>query len=166
MSHKSMPLSDRGQWCAAKAMTAASRFERRLRVRFAHCDPSGIVFFPQYFVLFNGLIEDWVSDCLGVGYHDLIGRRRVGLPTVDLHTQFRAISRMGDDVTLWLAVTALGSRSLTLALGCTGDGEERVHVRQVLVTTDLDTHRAIAIPDDLRVAIDAFRQSNRVHRKE
>jgi acyl-CoA thioesterase FadM len=26
-------------------------FERPVRIRFAHCDPAGIVFFPQYLVL-------------------------------------------------------------------------------------------------------------------
>jgi acyl-CoA thioesterase FadM len=31
-------------------------------------------------------------------------------------------------------------------------------VQQVLVTTDLNTHRAIPIPDDLRRAMTAFQQ--------
>jgi 4-hydroxybenzoyl-CoA thioesterase len=33
----------------------------------------------------------------------------------------------------------------------------RVQVRNVIVTTDLDTHRAIALPDDLRAAATRFR---------
>ena len=43
-------------------------FERELRIRFAHCDPAGIVFFPQYLVMVNNLVEDWVTDALGVPY--------------------------------------------------------------------------------------------------
>ena len=34
--------------------------------------------------------------------------------------------------------------------------EERVRMTQVLVTTDLDTHRPIAIPGDMRDAMSAF----------
>ena len=36
-------------------------FEREALIRFSHCDPAGIVFFPQYLVMFNGLVEDWVD---------------------------------------------------------------------------------------------------------
>ena len=41
-------------------------FERPLRIRFSHCDPAGIVFFPQYMVMFNGLLEDWFTDGMGI----------------------------------------------------------------------------------------------------
>jgi 4-hydroxybenzoyl-CoA thioesterase len=58
-------------------------------------------------------------------------------------------------VTLGLSVAQLGSRSITLSLRCfePTSGELRMQVRQVLVTTSLDTHRAIAVPDDMRAAI-------------
>lgn len=133
-----------------------SRFERPLRIRFGDCDPSGIVFFPQYFVMFGGLVEEWVTEALGIPYADLLGRRRTGLPTVSLQTEFRAISRMGDEVLLGLRVERVGSRSFTLALDCRCGGEERVCVRQVIVTTSLDTHRAVVIPGDLHAAIERF----------
>jgi len=128
-------------------------FSRERQIRFSDCDPAGIVFYPQYFVMFNGLVEDWV-DALGVGYRSLVIERRVGLPTVRLEAEFRAISHMGDRVVLSLAVERLGGRSITLKLRCAGaDGGTRMELRQVLVTTSLDTHRAIDIPSDLRAAI-------------
>ena len=132
------------------------RFERPLRIRFAHCDPAGIVFFPQYMVMFNGLLEDWFTDGLGVAYGALISTRRIGTPTVSLACDFSAISRMGDEVTLGLSVLRIGGASFRLSLGCRQGGEARVRMTQVLVTTDLDTHRPIAIPDDIRVAMAPF----------
>jgi 4-hydroxybenzoyl-CoA thioesterase len=132
-----------------------SAFEVPRRIRFSDCDPAGIVFYPQYFVMFNGLLEDWVDGPLGIGFSDLVSRRRIGLPTVRLEADFRAVSRFGDDVLLSLAVERLGGKSLTLALQCTaaGSGELRMAVRQVIVTTSLETHQAIAVPEDLRAAI-------------
>ena len=132
------------------------RFERPLRIRFSHCDPAGIVFFPQYMVMFNGLLEDWFTDGLGVAYGALISTRRIGTPTVSLACDFSAISRMGDEVTLGLSVLRIGGASFRLSLGCRLGGEARVRMTQVLVTTDLDTHRPIAIPDDIRVAMSTF----------
>jgi 4-hydroxybenzoyl-CoA thioesterase len=136
------------------------RFERALRVRFAHCDPAGIVFFPQYLVMFNGLVEDWFTEGLGIPYAGLIGTRPVGLPTVKIESEFRAISRMGDEVTLGLAVERLGRSSLTLTLGCRAGAQQRVNARQVLVFTDLHTHRATPMPPDVRQALAHFIHTN------
>jgi 4-hydroxybenzoyl-CoA thioesterase len=135
-------------------------FSTERLIRFSDCDPAGIVFYPQYFVLFNGVVEDWVDGPLGIGYRHLIMERRIGLPTVHLQADFRAPSRLGDRVRLALAVERLGHRSLTLELACTaaGDGELRMRMRQVLVTTSLLTHHAIAIPEDLRGAIRALQE--------
>jgi 4-hydroxybenzoyl-CoA thioesterase len=147
---------------AARAATAPGVFSRQRKIRFSDCDPAGIVFYPQYFVMFNGLVEDWVDDGLGLGYRDLVVERRVGLPTVRVEADFRAVSHMGDEVTLSLAVARVGARSLTLDLRCEGaDGELRMTMRQVLVTTSLLTHRAIDLPADLRAAIAAAAEIDR-----
>ena len=138
------------------SVASGSRFERRQRVRFSHCDPAGIVFYPQYFVLFNGLVEDWVSDALGISYVGLVAEHGIGLPTVSLRSEFRAVSRMGDEVTLALEVERLGVRSLTLALACHGDDGPRAEVRKVIVCTSLETHRSQPFPPDLRAAIERF----------
>ena len=132
----------------------AIEFRRERQIRFSDCDPAGIVFYPQYFVMLNGLVEDWVDDALGIGYRHLVIERRIGLPTVRLEADFRAVSHMGDRVVLALAVERLGGRSITLKLRCAGaEGDTRMELRQVLVTTSLATHRAIDIPPDMRAAI-------------
>ncbi|NML45831.1 acyl-CoA thioesterase [Ramlibacter sp. G-1-2-2] len=132
-----------------------SAFSVPRRIRFSDCDPAGIVFYPQYFVMFNGLLEDWV-DHLGIGFARLVMQRRIGLPTVRLEADFRAVSRFGDDVNLTLDVAKLGTRSLTLALQCVAaDGELRMAVKQVVVTTSLETHKAIEVPEDFRLSLRA-----------
>nr|WP_091998093.1 thioesterase family protein [Paraburkholderia lycopersici] len=131
-------------------------YRRKHKIRFSECDPAGIVFYPQYFVLFNDLVESWFDELLpGEGYHGVIGARRTGMPTVRLEVDFKAVSKMGDEVWLSLDVERLGAASLTLAWACTGvDGVLRMAARQTIVTTSLDTHRSIGIPDDIRSAIE------------
>lgn len=116
-------------------------------IRFAQCDPAGIVFYPQYLVLFQSLVEDWFNQALHHPYAQMLGSERTGLPIVHLACDFRAIARMGDAVQLELAVLRLGSRSLQLALRCVGDdGQVRALAHQALVFTRLDSHEAIRIP--------------------
>ena len=68
-------------------------FEARRTVRFAHGDPAGIVFFPQYLVMINTQVEQWFDEGLGINYAGLIGARRLGLPTVRLEVDFTPVSR-------------------------------------------------------------------------
>lgn len=134
-------------------------FERPQPIRFSHCDPAGLVFFPQYLVMFNQLVEDWFTEGLGLPYAEILGPRRVGLPTVSLACDFTAPSRMGEVVTLGLSLERIGGASIGLRLGVRCDDEARVTARQVLVTTSLDTHRALPIPEDMRRALLDFEQT-------
>ena len=125
------------------------------RIRFSECDPAGIVFYPQYFVLFNDLLEAWVDALLPEhGFAGYIGTLKYGLPTVRLEADFVSVSRMGDAVTLSLELERLGEKSLTIMLACTGaEGDLRMRVRQVVVTTSLLTHQSIPVPALLRDAL-------------
>lgn len=131
-----------------------SAFATERRIRFSDCDPAGIVFYPQYFVLFNGAMEDWI-DAIGIGFDALVSRRRIGLPSIRIEADFQAVSRMGDWVKLLLDVERVGEKSLTLAWRCisAADGEPRMAMKQVVVTTSLQTHKAVPIPADLRAAL-------------
>jgi 4-hydroxybenzoyl-CoA thioesterase len=131
-------------------------FEATRTVRFADCDPAGIVFFPQYLVMLNTLAEQWFDDGLRIPYAGLIGVRRTGLPTVRLEVDFTAISRHGDSLRQRLSVAKLGRSSMTLAVEFLGGDGLRLRARQVLVCTSLDTHRPVPLPDDVRTAIAPF----------
>ena len=141
-----------------EADAAPNRFAKRTLIRFSHCDPAGIVFYPQYFVMFNALVEDWFNEALGIDYATFIRERRVGLPTVKLTSEFLRPSRIGEHVEIVLRVARLGRRSIALAIDCVAAGEERLRAEQVLVTTSLDTHRSIDIPADLRARILRFQE--------
>lgn len=132
---------------------AGIRFERTYSIRFSHCDPAGIVFFPQYLVLFNQLVEDWFSEGLDIPYSELLQKRRTGLPTVHLDCDFLAISRMGESLRFGLAVERMGTKSLTLALTARREEQLRVQAKQVVVFTNLDTHQSVTVPQQVRAAL-------------
>lgn len=134
-------------------------FSQSCTVRFSNCDPAGIVFFPQYFVLLNGVVEDWFTLALGIDYAHLIGHQRIGLPTVSLQCDFLAPSRMGEPIEFQLRVARVGQRSLTVEVACVGADGIRLRLRQVLVTTSLIDHRAIDIPADVLAAISRWQNT-------
>ena len=139
----------------APVNAANSRIFQQARViRFSDCDPAGMVFFPHYFVMLNAVVEDWFTHGLGVNYAQLLGQRRIGLPSVALQSEFRAPCRMGDAVEFRLQLERMGSRSLTLRVDCLHASVCCVLIRQVLVSTSLAHDGAIEIPQDVREAIE------------
>ncbi len=126
-------------------------------IRFSHCDPAGIVFFPRYMEMFNDLVEDWCRDELGVSFAEIHLKRGWGLPTVHLDVDFLAPSTLGDRLSATLRVNHIGKTSIGVDIRlCGTDGVERVRGRSILVFIDAGTKRASAIPDDLRARIARF----------
>ena len=146
-------------------MTRSPHVVRKV-VRFAHCDPAGIIFYPQYFMLAHDCKEDWFRDGVGYAFRQMITRDRRGFPIVKLEADFVRPSKLGDELDFEIVVRAIGGASLKLDYRALCGAEERVRIRTVLVMTDLDTGASVAIPDWLRARLEQFREPNPAAAKE
>ncbi len=133
-------------------------YQRSKLVRFAHCDPAGIVFYPRYAELCNEVVEDWFAEGLGVPFAELHEQRRLGIPAVRLELEFLAPSRYGDELTFELAIVEIGRTSLTLDLGASCRGEARVRGRLKVVLLSRDTHRPVPFDDAWRARLSPFQR--------
>lgn len=127
----------------------------RVPVRFRHCDPAGIVFFPRYLEMLNDALEDLMA-ALGRPFDRLHGTHAV--PTVRLEADFARPSRLGDVLELRLDVLELGTSSVTLAAEARAEDELRFRARQVVCWTERDpdgAFRPAPLPADLRTALEA-----------
>jgi len=141
-----------------KFVPPSGAFTRSVPVRFSHCDPAGIVYFPHYFDMFNGLIEDWYTQELGYDYADLIMGSQYGFPFVHIECDFKVPSRMGDIINLTLLVERIGRSSLRIAIVCHQNGIERLCARIVTAMMSLEARKAVPLPQALRDAIESYRQ--------
>jgi 4-hydroxybenzoyl-CoA thioesterase len=133
-------------------------FTRSVPIRFSHCDPAGIVYFPHYFDMFNGLIEDWYGQELGYDYAELITGRRYGFPFVHIECDFKIPSRIGEVIDLTLLIDEIGRSSLAIVIICHRDNIVRLRARMVTAMMSLETKKAVAIPEGLREAIESYRR--------
>ena len=133
-------------------------FTRSVPIRFSHCDPAGIVYFPHYFDMFNGLLEDWYGQELGFDYAELIMGRRYGFPFVHIECDFKIPSRIGEVIELTLLVERVGRSSLAIAIVCHHDNIERLRARMVTAMMSLETRKAVPLPKPLRDQIELYQQ--------
>ena len=105
-----------------KIHSALGAFTRSVPIRFSHCDPAGIVYFPHYFDMFNGVIEDWYKDELKHDYAALVMGERFGFPFVHIECDFKIPSLMGDviELTFWSIASAARRSASSSSATATG----------------------------------------------
>ena len=120
------------------------------KVRFQHCDPAGIVFYPRYFELLNSVVEDWFAEVVGHDFNKLHVASRTGVPTASLTTDFHAPSRLGETLRFELAVRHVGRTSLDLRMTTHCGDQPRLTCDSTLVLVDLDSGRPLPWPEAMR----------------
>jgi len=131
-------------------------FTKPYIIRLSHCDPTGYVFYPHYFHIFNALVEDWFYEGLEIAFDKLLMERHLAMPSVKLETTFLRPTRMGETVDFWLTVSHLGRSSIRFTMGVDKEGDQRVRMHRVVVCVDQRTGRAVPMPADIRDKIQEF----------
>lgn len=125
-------------------------FHRQVLLRFAHCDPAGIAYYPRLMEICDGVIEDWTAEVVGVPRKIMHLDMGLALPTVDLRASFTASCRLGDLLDISLDVTRVGRSSVGLAASISLDGEKRFQVEYTQVLSDMAQGRSVPWPEDWR----------------
>lgn len=130
-------------------------FNLPITVRFGHCDPAGIVFYPRYMEMVNTCVETWFDERLGFSFNRLHLEQKVGVPTVHIDSNFYRPSRLEDKLNLSLQLLELGDKSITLSISINGVDEQRALVKISLVLIDLETVKSIPwqVLPELQVAL-------------
>jgi 4-hydroxybenzoyl-CoA thioesterase len=128
-------------------------------IRFQHCDMAGVVFVPQYFNLFNEVIEDWWEQGLGVAFNELLTVHRRGIPLRRVEGEFLAFSRLGEQVVFELVVHTIGRVSVDLQINGHGADTLRCWTKMTLVQVELSTGQVVRWSEQWRDKMELFKVS-------
>jgi len=88
---------------------------RTLRIEWGQCDPAGIVFYPQYLMIFDSS-TGWLFERTGLS--PLAMRKKygiVGLPIVEVGARFVMPCRFDDEIIVESHVSEWGRSSFTVS---------------------------------------------------
>ncbi len=111
--------------------TPASAYSLPLRVYWEDTDAGGVVFYANYLKFFERARTEWLRS-LGVAQHALRQATGAIFIVTDTRVRYLAPARLDDELSVTVALTRLGSASMTLAQqawrGATllADGEIRI----------------------------------------
>lgn len=131
-------------------------FQTAIKVRFAHVDFAGIVFYPRYFEMFNEVVEKWCEDQLQCDFLRLHEQYNAGLPARHIEVDFLKPSRLGDILDFSFTVLKVGNSSISAEISCSCNGEQRLTAAITIVYIDKSQDSdltATGIPEVLRERI-------------
>jgi acyl-CoA thioester hydrolase len=123
-------------------------FTHQLRVRYAECDPQGVVFNAHYLAYFDTNINELLRAALG-SYQAMLDRD-VDIVVAEAQVRFREPARFEDELSLSIAVSRLGETSLTTRHRIERDGALLAEGMLRHVMVDRPSLSKTAIPDWLR----------------
>jgi len=125
-------------------------FRMQQEVRFQHCDPAAMVFYPRYFEMINLTIEEWFRAGLGWDFYRMHEIDDRGIPTARIEVDFKAPSRLGDLLDWALTVKRVGTSSLDLEIAASCGDEVRLVCHSTLVQFVKSTGRPVGWAEDLK----------------
>jgi 4-hydroxybenzoyl-CoA thioesterase len=127
---------------------------RVLRIEWGQCDPAGIMFYPQYLILFDagtaalfartGFTASEMRRVFGI----------IGMPLVELGTSFHAPCRFDDEITLDSEAGEWGRSSFTVRHRVFNQGKLAAEGFEKRIWAAFDPDRpgkikALAVPTDI-----------------
>jgi len=129
-------------------------FTHALRVRYAECDPQGIVFNANYMMYVDVAFTEFWREAVGP-WQDMV-ERGVDMVVAEANLRFLSPARFDDELALRATIARLGESSLTTEMEIMR-GEELlvdVQIRHVCVSTE--TWRKTSIPEWVRDGLEPF----------
>ena len=137
-------------------MSVHHPFERPVRIRFAHCDPAGIVFFPNFSRWMDEASLEFFMACGVPPWRELVKTRGiVGTPLLEIHTKFMRPATYGETIEVhttieeWAAKTFRHRHVVKRGETVLCEGTE---VRAFVERDPADPSRirAILVPEDIK----------------
>jgi len=134
-------------------------YTKQEKIRFQHIDFAGIVFYPRFLEMLNGIVEDWFEEALDRPFSKM--HETNGIPTVDLKIQFKSPARLGEVLTKKLWVKELRNSSVLCGFQFVNENENtvlegEVTLVNVSISEDRNSVKSEAFSEEMKSKIVSY----------
>lgn len=113
--------------------------QRQVEIEFGDCDPAGIVYYPNYFRMFDASTAYLFEVALGMKKIAWIKKFGiVGIPMVDTGAKFSKPARFGDVVSIQTTITEIRRSSFVVGHKLFNAGEMAIEAHEIRVWAAAD----------------------------
>jgi acyl-CoA thioester hydrolase len=136
-------------------------FVYRLRVRYAECDPQGVLFNAHYLAYIDHTITELWRAAYG-GYQAMLDRG-VDIVVAEANLRFLGSARFDEEIAIEATVTRMGDTSVTTAYRFLRGDELLLQATMRHVFIDRVSAMKISIPDWARAGLQQWNVEGREH---
>lgn len=129
-------------------------FKYKTQIRLHDTDAAGLLFFANQLVLVHDAYEKLLQK-LGFSFEAMLKKRGYFLPIVHIESDYKKPLFVGDEITIAVSVSHIGTSSFTFAY--TIHNKQNILVgtaKTVHVTINKKTKKKITLPQDFRAALE------------
>jgi 4-hydroxybenzoyl-CoA thioesterase len=128
-------------------------------IQFGDCDPAGIVYYPNYFRMFDNATAALLSAAFGMHKRNWLEHYDIaGIPMVDTGSRFLIPSRFGDEIEIRSEITDLGRSSFGVRHQVYRGADLAIEATEKRVWVKRDANgdiRSAPLPDNVRALLAA-----------
>jgi 4-hydroxybenzoyl-CoA thioesterase len=128
-------------------------YEREWTVRFGDTDRFGIAFYPRIIEAVHDTADRFMA-ARGLPLWDLAGEYGIGLPIVEVGSEFDRMLQSGDDVVIGLR-TDVSTRSVRFQYTGRVDGADAFTAFEQRVCVEVGGEEAVPIPPDVHEVLES-----------
>ena len=135
-------------------------FQYTHTVKFSEVDMAGVVYFSRFFEYAHSAFEAFFGH-MGWSFAQVFKEGKWGFPLVHAEADYQAPARIGDDLTVQLAVAKLSESAFTIRYRITLPGGKPVaSVLTRHVWVDRASFKKTTIPEEVRAKLEVYRQDS------
>jgi len=136
--------------------TMGRTFTYRIRVRYAECDPQGVVFNANYYAYYDLLMTELWREAIGP--YDEMVKAGADLSVVESRARFVTPARFDEELDLNAVVARLGNTAMSTHITITrpADGATITDGEIHHVFIDPHAYTKRPIPDEIRRALEPY----------
>lgn len=131
-------------------------FTHRIRVRYAECDPQGVVFNANYYAYYDLLMTELWREAIGP--YEAMVESGADLAVVESRARYVVPAKFDDELDLNASIARLGTTSMSTRIAITrpADGATIIEgdIHHVFIDPHAYTKRPI--PEDVRAALEPY----------
>ncbi len=126
----------------------------KTQIKLHDTDAAGLLFFGKQFFYVHDAYEKLLEK-IGFGFSNLLKKRKYFLPIVHAESTYKKPLFVGDEITIRVKLTNIGTSSITFTYIITNKKNDVVGTaKTVHVTTDKATKKKIPLPKAFRSALE------------
>ena len=132
-----------------------------VKVRFGDIDLAGIAYYPNLYHYFHIAFEEFFEEYVGIPYPEVLGKEKLGFPTLKVETEFLRPIRYGDTLSITITIPRIGHSSTDFLFTAARQGDPTACIvsRHTVVSVDMETLRPVGLPSKYRDLFERCRPS-------